>query len=149
MEIRVCDRDEIERGMPIRSDYVVISIHDPGKKRANVKPQSGLRDVLFLAFHDAEPAAGFELPPEIQPITAAQADAIRKFVRKHEADAGAIIVHCEQGMSRSPAVAAAISDALGLDPRRFWQFHTPNAYVYHTVADAFERAAAGRKAGGQ
>ena len=149
MEIRVCDREEIERGIPVRSDYVVISIHDPGKKRAKVKPQCGLRDVLSLAFHDAEPSANFELPPEMKPITPAQADEIRNFVQKHESAIGAIVVHCEQGMSRSPAVAAAISDALGLDGRRFWQLYTPNQHVYHTVADAFDRGVAERKVDSQ
>jgi predicted protein tyrosine phosphatase len=149
MEIRVCDREEIERGLLVRTDYVVISIRDPGRPRAKVKPQCGLRDVLFLAFHDAEPSANFELPPEVRPITPTQADEICAFVRKYEAAVGAIVVHCEQGMSRSPAVAAAISDALGLDGRRFWQLYTPNPHVYHTVADAFERGAAGRKTGSQ
>ncbi len=139
MEISVCDRAEIERGILVRSNYVVISIRDPGKKRAKVKQQSGLRDVLFLAFHDAQPSVGFELPPEMKPITPAQAKKIRDFVHRHHAAVGAIVVHCEQGMSRSPAVAAAISDALGLEAQRFWQFYTPNVYVYHTVADAFER----------
>ena len=70
MEIRVCDREEIERGLLVRTDYVVISIRDPGRPRAKVKPQCGLRDVLFLAFHDAEPSANFELPPEVSPTFA-------------------------------------------------------------------------------
>ena len=131
MEIRVCGREEIERGLLVRTDYVVISIRDPGRPRAKVKPQCGLRDTLFLAFHDVAPSAGFELAPEIQPITAAQADQICIFVRCHESDVGTIVGHCERGMSRSPAVAAAISDAMGLDPKRFWQVHLPNQHVYH------------------
>ena len=143
MEIHVCDREGIERGIRVCTDYVVISIRDPDKPRAKVKPQCGLRDVLFLAFHDAEPSANFELPSEVKLISPAEADEIRDFVRKHEPTVGSIVVHCEQGMSRSPAVAAAISDALGLDGRRFWQLYTPNTFVYHTVADAFERDVTG------
>ena len=142
MKIHVFSREEIETSVRIKSAYVVISIRNPGEPHAKVKKQSGLRDLLFLAFHDAEPAAGFELPPEIQLITPAQADKICAFVHRHKADVGAIVVHCEQGMSRSPAVAAAISDALGLDPKQFWQLHTPNEYVYHVLSDAFERGAA-------
>ena len=145
MEIRVCDRKEIERGILIRSDYVVISIRDPGKRRAKVKKQAGLRDTLYLAFNDTEPCELPQTPPEIQPMTPAQADRVCKFVRRHKSDVGSIVVHCEQGMSRSPAVAAAICDALGVNPKRFWQLYTPNHHVYHTVADAFERAAAGRR----
>ncbi len=139
MEIHVFDREEIERGILIRTSYVVISISDPRKKHAKVKPQSGLRDVLFLTFHDAEPSDNFVLPPHIKLITPAQADQIRDFVHKHAATVGAIVVHCHQGMSRSPAVAAAISDALGLDGEPFRRRYAPNAYVYQAVVDAFNR----------
>ena len=149
MEVHVFSRAEIETGIGIKSAYVLVSIRDPGTRQAKVKRQSGLRDVLFLSFHDAEPSANFDLPPETKPITPAQADQIRAFVRKHQSTVGAIVVHCEQGMSRSPAVAAAISDALGLDSRRFWQLYTPNAYIYHAVADAFDRDAASQNAAGQ
>ncbi len=142
MEIHVFSRAEIEAGVLIRCAYAVISIRDPGKHRAKVKAQVGLREVLFLAFHDAEPSANFALPPEIRPITPAQGNEICNFVRKHQQTVGAFAVHCEQGMSRSPAVAAAICEALGLDGKRFWQRHAPNRYVYHMVANAFEGAAA-------
>ncbi len=142
MELMVCDRNTIERGIVVQGTYVVISIHDTNRPRASVKRQDGLRDVLFLAFNDAEPSAGVALSGEVQSMTAAQADQIRNFVRKHEHEVDLIVVHCHSGVSRSPAVAAAISDALHLDSRKFWQLYTPNRYVYHTVADAFERAAA-------
>ena len=149
MELMVCDRVTIERGIVVPDSYVVISIHDTDQPRAAVKSQPGLRDVLFLAFNDAAPAAGETLPSEVQAMTPAQADQIRDFVRKHEPDVELIVVHCHGGVSRSPAVAAAISDALGLDGRRFWQLYTPNPHVYHTVADAFERGTAGRRAESQ
>ena len=84
-----------------------------------------------------------ELPAEVQAMTSAQADQIRDFVRKHEHDVDLIVVHCHSGVSLSPAVAAAISTALHLDARKFWQLYTPNQYVYHMVVDAFERPAGG------
>ena len=95
-----------------------------------------------LRFNDAEPVAGVDLPLEVQGMTPAHADQIRDFVRKHEHDVDLIVVHCHSGVSRSPAVAAAVSDALHLDARAFWQLYTPNRYVYHTVADAFDREGA-------
>ena len=145
MKIHVFSREEIETGIRIESAYVVISIRDPGKPRAKIKKQPGLRDALYLAFNDGEPSPLPQLPPEMKHFTPAQADEICDFVHRHKADVGAIVVHCEQGMSRSPAVAAALSDALGLDAKRFWQLHTPNEYVYHTVSDAFERYAAAQR----
>ncbi len=139
MEVHVFGRAEIEEGIRIRCAYAVISIHDPTRPRAKIKKPAGRRDQLVLTFHDTEPTIGFDLPAEIKLITPAQADEICEFVHRHKATVGAIVVHCEQGMSRSPAVAAAISDALGLDPRRFWQLYTPNQHVYHMVSDAFAR----------
>ena len=50
---------------------------------------------------------------------------------------GAIVVHCEQGVSRSPAVAAALCDALGLDGRRFWHGYQPNKHVSHPHQDHY------------
>ena len=146
MEIHVFSRVKVETGIPIKGPYVVISIRNTGEPRAKVKKQLGLRDVLYLEFSGREPMPGVLMPPEIKIFTPAQADKICKFVHRHKADVGAIVVHCEQGTSRSPAVAAAISDALGLDAKRFWQLYTPNKHVYHLVSEAFERGTAAQRA---
>ncbi len=145
MKIHVFSREEIETGVRIKPAYVVISIRNSGEPRAKVKKQAGLRGVLYLAFSGIEPMAGRRLPPEIKIFTSAQADKICAFVHRHKADVGAIVVHCEKGTSRSPAVAAAISDALGLDAKRFWQLHTTSKYIYNTVLDAFERGTAAQQ----
>ena len=49
---------------------------------------------------------------------------------------GTIVVQCEQGMSRSPAVAAAICKGMGGDDQRFWRNYSPNRYVYEVVLGA-------------
>ena len=133
LEIIATDRKSIEAGFVIRSSYVVISIRDPDKKPAKVRKQGGLKAVLHLAFHDAEPATSMKLPDDIELISDEQAQQIWTFVGLHHAEVGAIVVHCEQGMSRSPAVAAAISHGLGLDEARFWREYQPNRYVYEKV----------------
>ena len=45
-----------------------------------------------------------------------------------------------QGMSRSPAVAAAISKCLGFDERTFHRQYQPNRYVYRLVVEAWAQA---------
>ena len=65
-----------------------------------------------------------------------QAAQIWRFVREHEGQVGTIVVHCEQGMSRSPAVAAALCKAKGGDDARFWRQNQPNPYVYQLVLNA-------------
>jgi hypothetical protein len=55
MEFKVASRREIERGIVVRTAYVVISITDPDQPRPEIRKPSGFRDVLYLQFHDAEP----------------------------------------------------------------------------------------------
>ena len=129
----VTDRDSIEHGILVPSAYVVISIYDPDKRRARIPKQSGLRDVLYLAFHDAEPSETLALPKDIVLMTEDQARQVWKFVRQWEGRVGSIVVHCEQGMSRSPAVAAAICRAFGGDHQYFFREYQPNQYVFRLV----------------
>lgn len=140
MNILVTDRDSIEAGILVRSSYVVISIHDPDKKKPLIRKQSGLRAVLSLAFHDAEPSKGMTLPENITLMTKEQATLICEFVREWNGKVGSVVVHCEQGMSRSPAIAAAVSKSLGLDEQPFHKQYQPNRYVYRLVVEAWSKA---------
>lgn len=69
-------------------------------------------------------------------MTAAHAKAVWAFLGQHQKAIGTIVVHCEQGMSRSPAVAAAIAKRFGLGEKRFWDEHQPNNYVYRMMLEA-------------
>ncbi len=130
LEFTVTDRESVEDGILVRGSYVVISIHDPEKRPARVVRQSGLRDVLRLAFHDAEPSDDMKLPDDIVLMTAEQARRVWQFVQRWEGEVGIVVVHCEQGMSRSPAVAATLCRAYGGDEQRFFNDFQPNLYVY-------------------
>ena len=98
----------------IRRPYIVISVRDPGTKRAKIRQTLGLKGVLYLAFHDAEPSEGSTLPTNIHMMTRSHAQQIWRFVNKHDQEVSAIVCHCEQGMSRSPAIASALAMHLGL-----------------------------------
>lgn len=130
------DRQEAERGVLIRSTFAVISISDPGTPTPKVRRPAHCLGVLHLSFHDAEPHRS--LPAGVVLITSEQARAIRAFVEEHS-QAGTFLVHCEQGASRSPAVAAAICKARGGDPSSFFEDYVPNQFVYETVLSAFGR----------
>jgi predicted protein tyrosine phosphatase len=133
MEFIVVSREEIESGVLARNPYIVISITDPGSNPAKIPRTAGLRDILRLEFHDAEPVDGFSLPPEVVLMNKNQADQIWRFVNQWKASIGTIIVHCEQGMSRSPAVAAAIARQANGEDRKFFQEHMPNIYIYNLL----------------
>lgn len=137
------DRDGIEAGIPVSTPYIVISIRDPHQPKARVRKQSGLCGVLHLAFHDAEPIATMVLPKTIVFMSAKQAKRIWAFVHEHEAQVGTIVVNCQQGVSRSPAVAAALCKAMGGNDRMFWDEFNPNRYVYQLVLDACPKAGCG------
>lgn len=140
MQFIVEDRATVEDGIAISLPYIVISIHDPGRYPPHVPRTAGLRGVLTLAFHDAEPCASLELPSVIKLMTEADAERIWQFVQEHRDAIGAIVCHCEQGMSRSPAVAAALAEALGEDPAPITRWAQPNQHVYELLKRTIARS---------
>ena len=50
-----------------------------------------------------------------------------------------IVCHCEQGMSRSPAVAMALAKALGGDADSILAESQPNQHVYRMLRDTIAR----------
>jgi predicted protein tyrosine phosphatase len=123
------------RGILVRSSYILISIRDPDKRKVRVPKQLGLRDVLHLAFHDAELADNMTLPEDITLMTEKHARQVWSFVKKWENEVGTVVVHCEQGMSRSPAIAAALCKRLGGDESRYFKHYQPNQHVYRLMLD--------------
>jgi predicted protein tyrosine phosphatase len=132
-------RREVETRPLVRVPHVLISIRDPGSRKPRLFKHGLRRDTLFVEFHDAEPLEGFTLPPEIKLMTPKHAAKIWAFVLKHIGVIGAVVVHCEQGMSRSPAVAAGILTGLGLDASELMQTFQPNAYVLRLMLDGRPR----------
>jgi predicted protein tyrosine phosphatase len=136
MKIIVTDRQSIESGTVVRTPYIVISIRDPGTSKPRIPRTSGLKEVLHVAFHDAEPVAGFRTPSKIVLMKPAHAMAIWKLVERHKDAIGSIVCHCEQGMSRSPAVALALAEALGSSGKHIRANYQPNKYVYDLMRTA-------------
>ena len=133
MDFVIAGRQEIEDGIPVRTAYVVISITDPGSRPARIQRPAGFRDVLRLQFHDAMPLTIFKMPPNIVVMDEDHAKLIWQFVRQWQEKVETIVVHCEQGMSRSPAIAAAICWVLNGDNRQFFHEYFPNRYIYNLL----------------
>ncbi|MEI7835314.1 MAG: hypothetical protein WCK05_02770 [Planctomycetota bacterium] len=136
MKFLVASRDEAVCGVLVREPYVVISISDPGSRQPKVKISGLCREVLHLRFHDAEPTEGFELPSTIRLMTPADALVTWNLIRRWQEEIETVLVHCHAGMSRSPAVAAAICRALGQNDSRFFREYQPNMYVYGLILQA-------------
>jgi predicted protein tyrosine phosphatase len=132
------------------SRYVVISISDPPPRGepANMPKRWGLldpeRDVLCLAFDDMDPD---QFVDDAQwddwiPMHPFHAKAIASFLRSRLREGvETVVVHCNAGFSRSPSIAMAIADCMGL-PRTVidWERPTnddpPNQHVYRTMIEA-------------
>ena len=139
MYITITDREGIGKGLKMPGPYVIISIHDPHKSPARIRHDPLICGVLTLNFLVAHPIYGSETAEQMKVFTNQEADTIWDFLDKHLSQIEGIVVHCESGTTRSPAIAAAISEALGLDHVKFLKNYDPSMHVYHTVLNAHER----------
>ncbi len=91
--------------------------------------------LLQLAFADiACPAPGYQL------FRTSHAHDILDLVTHYWRRIRTLMVHCEAGLSRSPAVAAAIARLkFGDDSEFFAEPYTPNPLVYGTILETARR----------
>lgn len=61
---------------------------------------------------------------------------ILDFVGENWDKVEAFLVHCEAGISRSPAIAAAITKIAGGEDAYYFRHYSPNRYVYKTIIEA-------------
>ena len=134
MDVWVYSRQAIERVAPHDVPHVVISITSAPTDLARIPASPRLRGVLRLSFADVvEPEADDRLVL----FDAEHARAILEFVTAHRPSIERILVHCDAGVSRSPAVAAALTRALGGDDADWFVRYRPNPRVYRGVLAAF------------
>ena len=86
--------------------------------------------VLFLQFDDEEVGE--------RAMTQRHANTIVSFIKSLNDNVDELIVHCEAGVSRSAAVAAAISFSINGDDAEFFKFpFFPNRHCYRLMLEAF------------
>src|SRR5271166_2461267 len=130
MEFYVYSRYMIESIKPHREvSHVIISITTTDKDTAKLPICEQTIGVLRLSFLDSDGGANS--------ITNEQAISIRDFIVGLKDGLGRVIVHCDAGWSRSPAVAAALAKHFNNDDAEFFTRYRPNMLVYRKVLDAF------------
>lgn len=136
-ELFVYSRDALARVAPHEVPHVVISITSSPDDRARFPVPATCRGVLRVAFADLLPS---EVDDATRHLLFSRADAERiwRFVLEHRSVAR-IVVHCDAGHSRSPAVAAAIATWLGQDTATFFSRHDPNPFVLALMNDTAPR----------
>ncbi len=120
--------------MRIRRAWALVSISDPDRPQP-VLPLDPLRNgVLRLQFDDAKPGdAPLDQRQPLRLFTTADAHAVWSFISERMGRVDTLVVQCEAGWSRSPAIAAAISFSIGEDASRFFRDYGPNVHVFRTM----------------
>jgi predicted protein tyrosine phosphatase len=128
--------------------HIVISIREPNSQGFDVKPAE-LPDnpnrvgTLWLDFCDmdcrkSKPEHLIDVGYKL--FTIDDAKSIIKFVELTYPYINKILVNCPGGISRSSAVAAAITKILGYSDEQFFDprgAYRPNMYVYRTILNTY------------
>ena len=109
-QILVLGRSDAER-LVADPEWAVISIHDPNKSTPELRVGWGA--VLTLAFHDKEDPELARMTGFWQLFRAEQARAACSFVERQVKSSTGLLIHCESGLSRSPAMARAMAERFG------------------------------------
>lgn len=120
---------------------LIISISSMDTKVPNIlerhkKENKNIISVIYAQFDDID--SGTEVHGEI-PMMKSDAKHIVDGIEHNINRIQQIIVHCDAGYSRSPAVAAAIAKAFGIDDEEYFSGgrYCPNRHVYRTMLNEF------------
>ena len=125
-------RWQIERVVnEIPDPHIIISIYSANDTPARVVKNEYTQGVLFLCFDDADENDHNDDFNNYQLFQPEQARQVLEFVKQYEnVD---IVVHCNMGMSRSPAIAAGLAHFYKRSDAVFFKDFCPNRYVYRTM----------------
>lgn len=130
MDFFVYSRGAIEALPPHDVGHVIVSITTTADDQAKLRLGPSCQGVLRLSFIDADEHRDDQPNVLFGPK---HARAILDFVTRHRDTIERIVVHCDAGLSRSPAVAAALAVCLGQSDREFFQRYRPNMLVYRAL----------------
>lgn len=138
MEFYVYSRHALEAARPHEVPHLIVSISTPGSEPARFKTNDQTLEVLRLWFHDLDALKeGYDDKPE-DLFSRSQAERIVDMVLAHP-QAERFVVHCDAGISRSSATAAAIMKGLTGDDSKIFKNprYYPNRLVYRTILEVW------------
>ena len=138
-ELMVLSREDVEHYEP-SSREVCISISDPGAQPAGLSPSFAA--VLRLSFDDVLERGD---PSDIL-FAEEHAHEIHEFMDRYS-DADRVVLHCNMGVSRSPAVALGLCDVRGWATAALERSHPGWNRLVRTVMA--QSAASARRGSGQ
>lgn len=138
LDFLVLGREEI-KDFSYEKPYLVISVADPESSDAEMIRSDYLTDVLRLKFDDVGKPFRFQFEKSSDILmTSEQANQILEFVKIYLSEVKLIVCQCEQGVSRSAAIAAALSRILQNEDEYFLKNYLANKFVYELLVQSAE-----------
>lgn len=135
LQFLVLGREEI-KSFTSNLPYLIISVTDPNNSDAEIAESPNLLDIIRLKFDDIGKPNKFQFAETTDILMdETQAKQILEFVKKHLSEVKLIVCQCEQGMSRSPAMAGALSRILQNEDKYFLQNYWANRWVYDLLIE--------------
>lgn len=139
-QIIVMSANQAEKFHPVE-EHIWISIRDPNANELKLNTNEYTKGVLRLWFDDAEnDQCGFvlnELKRKVLLFQEEQAEEIFNFLDEHK-NVGLLFVHCNAGMSRSPAIASILARIYGIDHKEFHESgRFPNGHVMSVMRKVY------------
>ena len=112
--------------------YAIISIMTHGIQKAELARNEHCQGILRVNFPDfVKPMENWEETELFNPGIATEIWSFLEGLPPIQA----LVIHCEAGVSRSPAVGAAIAKVLGQDHEDYFQKYHPNPLVYRVMLE--------------
>jgi len=115
----------------LKEDFILISISNPDGEPAEIPENPHCGGILRLEFHDISKKRRGKVAFKM-----IHARKIRRFVENHF-DSGLLVCNCVGGISRSPAVAAALAKVYNLNADQYFssskEHYIPNMRVYRML----------------
>lgn len=139
MIIQVLSKAQAERLEPTKK-CAIISITDHEDEVVKFKYNNNIKGVLRLGFLDEDNLRYIRNKHNSRYRLFSLKDALKilDFVDEMKDKIEILYIHCVAGVSRSPAIAAALCDIYNIESNVDWFFnYSPNIFVYRKLLNAY------------
>jgi len=119
----------------------IISITNTPDDIIKFEYNNNIKGVLRLHFYDEDHISILQYNDATKLKLFETADALKvlTFFESVKDKIDVLYIHCQAGISRSPAIAAALCDLYGIESSANWFFnYSPNFFVYRKMMDSWE-----------